>query len=72
MIAPTRASHSRLSARMRDALADLTITQRQALYLTVVDGRPATNVGRHLDLPAELAEQIAVAARTKIYEAVAR
>jgi len=72
MIAPTRASHSRLSARMRVALAALTITQRQALYLSVVDGRPVNNVARYLDLPEEFAEQIAVAARTEIYKAVAQ
>ena len=71
MIAATSASHRRISDRMREALATLTVTQRQALFMSVVDGRPASNIAQHMDLPEDLAEQIATAARTKLYEATA-
>lgn len=34
MFSPTSASHNRSTDRLRDAVAALSITQRQALYLT--------------------------------------
>jgi DNA-directed RNA polymerase specialized sigma24 family protein len=71
MFSPTSASHNHSTARMRDAVAALSITQRQALYLTVVEDMPATAVARRLDMPCDLVEQIASAARTHLYEAVA-
>jgi DNA-directed RNA polymerase specialized sigma24 family protein len=71
MIAPTRASHKRICKRMRAGLASLTVTRQQALYLTVVERRPVADVARTLNLPYRVAESIAAAARTKLYQAVA-
>jgi DNA-directed RNA polymerase specialized sigma24 family protein len=71
MFSPTSASHNRSTARMRAAVDSLSITQRQALYLTVVEDLPAATVARRLDMPCDLVEQIATAARTRLYEVVA-
>ncbi|MET0522638.1 MAG: hypothetical protein ABW156_11820 [Jiangellaceae bacterium] len=71
MIAPTLASTSQYAQRMRHAFAGLTTIQQQALYLTAVEHMPPSVVARRLDLDVEVAEQIACAARTKVYTAVA-
>lgn len=71
MIAATSTNHSRISSKMRTGLASLTVTQQQALYLTVVERRPVADVARTLGLPYGVANGIAAAARTKLYQAVA-
>lgn len=71
MIAPTLASTSQDTQRMRHAFAGLTTIQQQALYLTAVEHWPVGAVAWKLGLPTDAAERIACAARTKVYEAVA-
>jgi len=71
MIAPTLASTSQYAARMRDAFANLTTIQQQALYLTAVEHQPIGAVAWRLGLPTDAADRIATAARLKVYEAVA-
>lgn len=70
MIAPTRASLTRDAARMRAAFNGLTAIQRQALYLTAVEHRPVSYVAHRLELPTEVVDRIACAARAKVYQAV--
>jgi DNA-directed RNA polymerase specialized sigma24 family protein len=72
MICPTPSTHRRISARMSAALDSLSVTQRQALYLSVVEHRSMSAVAHALGLPRDTAERIAAAARTKLYQEVAR
>ena len=72
MITPTSANLPKISDRMRRAVASLTVTQQQAVYLNVVKGWPIGYVAWQLGMPRDAAERIAGAARARIYEAVAR
>jgi DNA-directed RNA polymerase specialized sigma24 family protein len=72
MIAPTRATYPKVNARIRHGFAALTTIQQQALYLTVVERMPVAHAARRLDLPCDTTEQIATAARLKLYQAVAQ
>lgn len=71
MIAPTRASHTRYTTRMRHAFAGLTTIQQQTLYLTAVEHCSVEAVARRLSLPVKSVERIAAAARIKVYQQVA-
>lgn len=72
MFTPTSANLPKISDRMRSAFASLTVTQQQAVYLNVVEGWPIGYVAHQLGLPRDAAARIAGAARTKLYQAVAR
>lgn len=71
MFTPTSANLPKISDRMRRAVAALTVTQQQAVYLNVVEGWPIGQVAWQLGLSRDAADRIASAARVRIYEAVA-